>query len=127
MFFGGWLYPDAPSIGAADAEVTFNKDEFDCAAMGTGVAQATSAATNRKFKAFRTGISSPPLGAKSYFGETGKSMRCVERVVVQFDSGRLCAHARSPSASLRAGSRPAGENAGLRDDSREGAIAKNSN
>ena len=49
------------------------------------------------------------------------------RVVAQYDSGRLCAHARSPSASLRAGSRPAGENAGLRDDSGEGAMVKNSN
>jgi hypothetical protein len=84
MFFGGWLYPDAPSV--ADAGVaaafnelglnglTFNKDEFDCAAMGTEVEQATSAPTKRKCKAFRTGISSPASihrkkpGEKSYFG-----------------------------------------------------------
>ena len=41
--------------------------------------------------------------------------------MVQFDSGRQCGHGRSPSASLRAGSRPAGENAGLRDDAFGGA------
>jgi hypothetical protein len=47
MFFGGWLYPDVPSTGIADTEVAFDRDddedEFDCAAMGTDVAQATSA------------------------------------------------------------------------------------
>jgi hypothetical protein len=29
MFFGGWLYPDAPSTGAAAAEVAFEEDEVD--------------------------------------------------------------------------------------------------
>jgi hypothetical protein len=57
MLFGGWSYPDAAAIGVAGAEATFNKDEFDCAAMGTNVAQATSAPTKRQFKAFRTDIS----------------------------------------------------------------------
>jgi len=28
MFFGGWLYPDAPST-AAGAEVAFEEDEID--------------------------------------------------------------------------------------------------
>jgi hypothetical protein len=59
MFLGGWLYPDAPSLGVA--EVTFGGDEFDCAALGTPIVQAKSVPTKRQFKAFRTGISSSPL------------------------------------------------------------------
>ncbi len=94
MFFGGWLYPDAPSVADAGAaatfnelrfnELTFNKDEFDCAAMGTHVAQATSVPTKRQCKAFRTGISSPAsiesknLAGNLTLGETGKSMKAVE-------------------------------------------------
>jgi hypothetical protein len=35
--------------------------EFDCAAMGEDVAQATSAPTKRKFKVFWAGICFPPL------------------------------------------------------------------
>jgi hypothetical protein len=62
MFFGGWLYPDALSAGAGVAatlnEVTFNRDEFDCAATGTDVAQTASAPTKKKCKAFRTAMSS---------------------------------------------------------------------
>jgi hypothetical protein len=54
MFFGGWLYPDAPSKGFADAEVTLDTDGFDCAATGTDVAK--SAPTRRTFKKFRTDI-----------------------------------------------------------------------
>jgi hypothetical protein len=37
MFFGGWLYPDAPSTGFADAEVTLD-NEFDCAATSVPIA-----------------------------------------------------------------------------------------
>src|SRR5580698_5429660 len=56
MFLGGWLYPDTPSVAIAAAEVTPNeKDALDCAAICA--AQATSAPTKRKCKAFRTGIS----------------------------------------------------------------------
>jgi hypothetical protein len=99
MFFGGWLYPDTPSVAVAAAEVTSNeKEAFDCAAMGP--AQATSAPTKskRKCKVFRTDISSlrfdspakpidkttlragwwPITGEKSYVGETGKSTKGVE-------------------------------------------------
>ena len=47
MFFGGWLYPDAPSIGVAAAEVTIERDEFDCAVTGTPVEQATNVPTKR--------------------------------------------------------------------------------
>jgi len=49
MFFGGWLYPDAPSIGVAAAEVTNERDEFefDCAVTGTPVEQATNVPTKR--------------------------------------------------------------------------------
>jgi hypothetical protein len=62
MFFGGWLYPDAPSTGVAGAaaafnEIAFSADNFDCAVTGTEVAQATSAPITRQFKAFRTRIS----------------------------------------------------------------------
>jgi hypothetical protein len=56
MFFGGWLYPDAPSYGAA-GEATFEKDEFVCAAKGTGVRQTTINPTKREVKAFQAGIS----------------------------------------------------------------------
>jgi hypothetical protein len=57
MLFGGWLYPDAASNGLAAADAGFEEDKAaDCAAMGTGVAQATSAPAKRQFKAFRTGI-----------------------------------------------------------------------
>jgi hypothetical protein len=38
MFFGGRLYPEA--------------DESDCAAMGSDIAQTTTAATKKRFKAF---------------------------------------------------------------------------
>jgi hypothetical protein len=58
MFFGGWLYPDVPSVEVAAVETTFNADGFDWAEMGTAVTQATSAPTNKRFKALRTGISS---------------------------------------------------------------------
>lgn len=57
MFFGGWLYADARSTGFAGAEITFDRDEFDWAAMGADAAQAASAPAKRQFKAFRTGIS----------------------------------------------------------------------
>jgi hypothetical protein len=56
MSFGGWLYPDVPSFGAAGAEITLKESEFDCARMGTDVAQATSAPTKAQIKAFRIGI-----------------------------------------------------------------------
>jgi hypothetical protein len=59
MFFGGWLYPEVNSFGAAGAEVTLGKDALDCAAMGTDVKQATTAPTNKQVKAFWPGISSP--------------------------------------------------------------------
>jgi hypothetical protein len=55
MFFGGWLYPDAPSFGATVAEVTLEEDEFDCARMGT-IAQATSAPTKKQSNPFRAGM-----------------------------------------------------------------------
>jgi len=58
MLFGGWLYPDAASTGVTGTEDSLDRDEFGCAAMGIDVAQATSAATNRQFKAFRTGMGS---------------------------------------------------------------------
>jgi hypothetical protein len=58
MFFGGWLYPDAVSAGVAGGEVTFDENEADCARMGTDVAQTISAPAKRKFKGFRTGMSS---------------------------------------------------------------------
>lgn len=57
IFLGGWLYPDALSTGFAGAEVPFDGDEFDCAAMGADAVQATSAPAKRQFKALRTGIS----------------------------------------------------------------------
>jgi hypothetical protein len=56
MFFGGWLYPDVPWIGAVDFAAAFGKDEVDCAAMGTDAAQASSAQAKRQFKAFWIGI-----------------------------------------------------------------------
>jgi hypothetical protein len=56
MLFGGWLYPDAPSTGAAGAKAALNKDKVVCAAMGPDVAQATSAPAKKQFKMFRTGI-----------------------------------------------------------------------
>jgi hypothetical protein len=46
MFFGGWLYPDAPSFGTIVAEVTLEEVEFDCARTGT-IAHAASAISNR--------------------------------------------------------------------------------
>jgi hypothetical protein len=55
MFFGGWLYPDAASLGADVAGVTLEEYEFDCARIGT-VAQAISAITRRQSKAFRVGM-----------------------------------------------------------------------
>jgi hypothetical protein len=58
MFFGGWLYPEVASTGLAGAGVTLDENEVACPAMGTDVAQATSAPTKRQFKAFRPGISS---------------------------------------------------------------------
>jgi hypothetical protein len=45
MFFGGWLYPDAPSFGADVAEVTLEV-EFDCARAGT-IAHAARAISKR--------------------------------------------------------------------------------
>ena len=63
MFFGGWLYPDAPSTGDAGAEVTFEEDEVDCAVMGTHVVKATSVPNKRHFKAFWGGISSLRLNS----------------------------------------------------------------
>src|SRR5580704_646849 len=56
MSFGGWLYPEGPSIGVADAAVKFNKDACDCAARGRDTAQARSAPIKRQFKTFRTCI-----------------------------------------------------------------------
>jgi hypothetical protein len=60
MFFGGWLYPEVPWIGVADFAAAFgkDKDEVDCAAMGTAVAQASSAHAKRQFKPFWNGINS---------------------------------------------------------------------
>jgi hypothetical protein len=55
--FGGWLYPDAPSFATA-AELTFARDDLDCAAMGTDVKQATTIPTKKHVKAFCAGISS---------------------------------------------------------------------
>jgi hypothetical protein len=46
MFFGGWLYPDAPSFGTIVAEVTLEEVEFDCARTGT-IAHAASAISKR--------------------------------------------------------------------------------
>jgi hypothetical protein len=57
MFFGGWLYPDACSTSFAGAAVPFERDEFDCAALGAYAAQRTNTPAKRWFKAFRTGIS----------------------------------------------------------------------
>jgi hypothetical protein len=57
MFFGGWLYPDAESIGVA-GEAALEKDAFDCAAVGRQVKQETSAPAKRKFMALRTDIDS---------------------------------------------------------------------
>jgi len=59
MFLGGLSYPDAPAIGVAGTELLFNRVEFVCAAIGTDVAQATSAPTKKQFKAFWSGTSSP--------------------------------------------------------------------
>src|ERR1700689_659281 len=56
MFFGGWLYPDAPN-GATDGEGTVEGSDADCARTPEDVAQATSAETKRHFRAFCTGIS----------------------------------------------------------------------
>jgi hypothetical protein len=50
------LYPDTGSVaGGGDA---FNKDAFDCAAMGADVAPATIAPSKKYFKVFRTGMNS---------------------------------------------------------------------
>jgi hypothetical protein len=56
MFFGGWLYPDAPSTGFADADAALDNNEFDCAATGINVAETTSGPTRRTFNTFRTDI-----------------------------------------------------------------------
>ena len=61
MFFGGWLYPDVRWIGAADFAAAFGKDEVDCAAMSTDVAQTSSAQAKKQFKALCIGIKLPPL------------------------------------------------------------------
>jgi hypothetical protein len=59
MFFGGWLYPAAPTLGvAAGVEITFDRDEFSCAAIGADAAQAISVPTKRQFNVFRIGIRS---------------------------------------------------------------------
>jgi hypothetical protein len=60
MFFGGRLYPDAASLGAAGVAVAFDEDELDCAAMGKDATQAKSAPAKRRFKAFWSGIVSSP-------------------------------------------------------------------
>jgi hypothetical protein len=70
MFFGGWSYPDAESVGVTDAEVAFEdvtfseNDEFDCAATGTDIAQATSAMAKIHWMAFLTDISSLHFNSK---------------------------------------------------------------
>ena len=46
MFFGGWLYPLAPSFGATVAEVALEEAESDCARMGV-MAHAASAISKR--------------------------------------------------------------------------------
>jgi hypothetical protein len=61
MFFGGWLYPDAVSACFAEAEATFDGDAVDCAGRGRDAVQATRIPTKRRFKAFRSGMSKPPL------------------------------------------------------------------
>jgi hypothetical protein len=58
MFFGGWSYPDVLWIGATGAGAAFNEAEFDCAAMGTDIAPATSDPAKRQFKSFRICIRS---------------------------------------------------------------------
>ena len=57
MSFGGRLYPDALSFDAGGAEVTFEKEELDCAAMRTDVARASSAPSSIKVKVLGVGIS----------------------------------------------------------------------
>jgi hypothetical protein len=47
MFFGGWLYPDVRWTGVADFAAAFDEDEVDCAAVGTDVAEASSAQAKR--------------------------------------------------------------------------------
>jgi hypothetical protein len=63
MFFGGWLYPDAASTGVAGTEDAFDRDAPGCAAIGTDIAQKTSAATKRQFRVFLTGIPSLPFNS----------------------------------------------------------------
>jgi hypothetical protein len=52
IFFGGRLYPEALSAGAAG----FESDEGDCAVIGTQVEQTMSAPTKKQFQTFRTCI-----------------------------------------------------------------------
>jgi hypothetical protein len=52
MFFGGWLYPVAPSIGVTAGEAGFAEDEPDCAGMGKDAAQATSVTARRYLQVF---------------------------------------------------------------------------
>jgi hypothetical protein len=52
MFFGGWLYPVAPSIGVTAGEAGFVEDEPDCAWMGKDVAQATSVTARRYLQVY---------------------------------------------------------------------------
>ena len=52
------MYPDALSFDAGGAEVTFEKEELDCAAMRTDVARASSAPSSIKVKVLGVGISS---------------------------------------------------------------------
>ena len=70
IFLGGWLYPDAVSAGFAEAEVTFDDFAVDCAAMGRDPVQATSAATRRRFKAFRSGMIKPLLQVRKLLSVT---------------------------------------------------------
>jgi hypothetical protein len=52
MFFGGWLYPVAPSIGVTAGEAGFAEDAPDCARMGNVVAQATSVTASKYLQVF---------------------------------------------------------------------------
>jgi hypothetical protein len=57
IFCGGWLYPDAFSLGAG-AEGAFAEDDVDCALIGARAAQIMSTPIKRRPTAFRIRMNS---------------------------------------------------------------------
>jgi hypothetical protein len=79
MYFGGWLYPDAPSVGTAAAAVTFSNSGFVWAVTCAHVAHTITAPAKRNFKPFRKSIVSLRSTSLAMFDRQNKYLAIVDR------------------------------------------------